>query len=186
MFPLYSYPQGNRIMTYLIHDRRPSFADGARSRTARKRSSPPEDAALLDAYSRAVTGAVDKVGPAVLHLQVTGLKDGAGGAGSGVVFTPDAYVLTNSHVVRREQDRGRLPRRPQPARHPRRRRPRHRSGGAAARRRSLGLCPARRFAAVAGRPAGRSRSATRSGFSARSRPASSAPSAARCAPARAG
>jgi S1-C subfamily serine protease len=58
-----------------------------------------EDFALLDAYSRAVTSAVDKVGPAVLHLQVSGLKDGAGGAGSGVVFTPDAYVLTNSHVV---------------------------------------------------------------------------------------
>ncbi len=58
-----------------------------------------EDFALLDAYSRAVTSAVDKVGPAVLHLQVSALKDGAGGAGSGVVFTPDAYVLTNSHVV---------------------------------------------------------------------------------------
>src|SRR5215472_9385754 len=55
-----------------------------------------DDAALLDAYSRAVIGAVDKVGPAVLHLQVGGPK---GGAGSGVVFTPDAYVLTNSHVV---------------------------------------------------------------------------------------
>jgi S1-C subfamily serine protease len=56
------------------------------------------DVALLDAYSRAVIGAVDKVGPAVLHLQVTGGKGGEG-AGSGVVFTPDAYVLTNSHVV---------------------------------------------------------------------------------------
>jgi S1-C subfamily serine protease len=54
------------------------------------------DAAPFDAYSRAVIGAVDKVGPAVVHLQVTGAK---GGAGSGVVFTPDAYVLTNSHVV---------------------------------------------------------------------------------------
>ena len=62
-------------------------------------STAPEDMALFDAYSRAVIGAVDKVGPAVLHLQVTGAKDGAGGAGSGVVFTPDAYVLTNSHVV---------------------------------------------------------------------------------------
>ncbi len=58
-----------------------------------------QDLALFDAYSRAVIGAVDTVGPAVLHLQVSGLKDGAGGAGSGVVFTPDAYVLTNSHVV---------------------------------------------------------------------------------------
>src|SRR6516225_8123696 len=53
-----------------------------------------EDLVLLDAYSRAVIGAVDRVGPAVLHLQISGVKDG-----SGVVFTPDAYVLTNSHVV---------------------------------------------------------------------------------------
>ena len=58
-----------------------------------------EDLVLLDAYSRAVIGAVDRVGPAVLHLQVTGTNDRVNGAGSGVVFTPDAYVLTNSHVV---------------------------------------------------------------------------------------
>ena len=58
-----------------------------------------EDLVLLDAYSRAVIGAVDRVGPAVLHLQISGAKEGSGGAGSGVVFTPDAYVLTNSHVV---------------------------------------------------------------------------------------
>src|SRR5271166_4088059 len=58
-----------------------------------------EDLALLDAYSRAVIGAVDRVGPAVLHLQISGVKEGSGAAGSGVVFTPDAYVLTNSHVV---------------------------------------------------------------------------------------
>ena len=62
-------------------------------------SSSAEDLALLDAYSRAVIDAVDRVGPAVLHLQISGAKDGSGGAGSGVVFTPDSYVLTNSHVV---------------------------------------------------------------------------------------
>jgi S1-C subfamily serine protease len=62
-------------------------------------SSAAEDLELFDAYSRAVIGAVDKVGPAVLHLQAGGRKDGTGGAGSGVVFTPDAYLLTNSHVV---------------------------------------------------------------------------------------
>src|SRR5690348_9117267 len=50
------------------------------------------DLALLDAYSRAVIGAVDHVGPAVLHLQVTGANERINGAGSGVVFTPDAYV----------------------------------------------------------------------------------------------
>ena len=51
-------------------------------------SAAAEDLALLDAYSRAVIGAVDRVGPAVLHLQVTGANDHVNGAGSGVVFTP--------------------------------------------------------------------------------------------------
>jgi S1-C subfamily serine protease len=56
------------------------------------------DFALHDAYSRAVIGAVDKVGPAVVHLSVQG-ENGRGGSGSGVVFTPDGYLLTNSHVI---------------------------------------------------------------------------------------
>jgi S1-C subfamily serine protease len=61
-------------------------------------STADKDAAALDAYSRTVIGAVDKVGPAVLHLQVESER-GRGGAGSGVVFTPDGYLLTNSHVI---------------------------------------------------------------------------------------
>jgi S1-C subfamily serine protease len=51
------------------------------------------DDALLDAYSRAVIGAVDAVAPAVAHIGVRH------GAGSGVVFTPDGFVLTNHHVI---------------------------------------------------------------------------------------
>ncbi len=60
-----------------------------------------DDGFLLDAYSRAVTGVVDKVGPAVVRVER--LSDGngkrGGGVGSGVVIAGDGLVLTNSHVV---------------------------------------------------------------------------------------
>ena len=56
------------------------------------------DAELLDAYSRAVVGVVDRAGAAVVSLEVGKSRFG-GGAGSGFVVTPDGYVMTNSHVV---------------------------------------------------------------------------------------
>lgn len=52
---------------------------------------------LLDAYSRAVMAVVERVAPSVVQV-----VDGRGG-GSGVVLTPDGYVLTNAHVVERSE-----------------------------------------------------------------------------------
>jgi S1-C subfamily serine protease len=60
----------------------------------------PGDAVLLDAYSDAVTTVVDRVGPAVVKLDVARGSDvRRAGSGSGVVVAPDGLILTNSHVV---------------------------------------------------------------------------------------
>jgi len=72
---------------------------GGGADTPSGREDTPREIELLDAYSKAVMGAVDRVGPAVVHLKVESPSGRGRGSGSGVVVAPDGLILTNSHVV---------------------------------------------------------------------------------------
>ena len=72
----------------------------------RRETHPPQsgsDEELLDAYSRAVTNVVEKVGPAVAAIRIFKDNNGDGlkseGAGSGIIIAPDVFIFTNAHMI---------------------------------------------------------------------------------------
>ncbi|HEV3142569.1 MAG TPA: trypsin-like peptidase domain-containing protein, partial [Gemmataceae bacterium] len=68
---------------------------------------PPEEGEALDAFSRVVVRVADQLRPAVVNLRSGSGR--RGGSGSGILFTPDGFLLTNHHVVgEHEQVRIRL------------------------------------------------------------------------------
>ena len=81
-----------------------TFLDGVPDHT--RAGSPDElpDAEALDAYSRVVTTVAERLAPSVANLRVARRVRGGRtleGGGSGVVVTPDGFMLTSAHVVHR-------------------------------------------------------------------------------------
>ena len=70
----------------------------------------PAEPDPLDAYSLTVTAVAERLTPSVANLRVSHRGRGGrviDGGGSGVVITPDGFLLTSAHVVARSDGRGR-------------------------------------------------------------------------------
>ena len=81
-----------------------TFLDGLPDRSRGAASEPLPDAEALDAYSRVVTTVAERLASSVANLRVARRVRGGrllDGGGSGVVITPDGFMLTSAHVVQR-------------------------------------------------------------------------------------
>lgn len=77
------------------------FVSGDQTPSAGEPLRPPQDdSEALDAFSNAVVGVADALRPAVVNLRSEHRR---GGAGSGIVFSPDGFLLTNFHVIQGQQ-----------------------------------------------------------------------------------
>lgn len=79
----------SRFWQHFVSDGRSSLPDAPQAP-----QQPPDESEALDAFSRTIVNVAEKLRPAVVNLRI-----GRSGSGSGFVFTPDGFLLTNHHVV---------------------------------------------------------------------------------------